>query len=165
MTITITTKMMWHPIGSQVACKVVFRPMPSGRVCNVSGDPLKALSNVVWVLRGHKQTCVLCICLGKCMVMTPPPAQYPSPNPFSSAVQTLLSMSFSVWSHRPPHAKASASCLSSKTFSRVHSWLLPCFPQLELRYWSFFWVCLLSDVILKGCSSSSGELDLCTPGL
>lgn len=27
--------MMWHPIGSQVACKVVFRPMPSGGECKV----------------------------------------------------------------------------------------------------------------------------------
>lgn len=33
--------MMWHPIGSQVACKVVFRPMPSGRLCKCLGTHLK----------------------------------------------------------------------------------------------------------------------------
>lgn len=33
-----------HPIGSQVACEVTFRPMPSGRVCKVSRDPLQASS-------------------------------------------------------------------------------------------------------------------------
>lgn len=57
------------------------------------------------------QTCVLCVCLGKCMVVTPPT---PTPTPLTQhipylppprAVQTLLSMSNSVWSHRPPHAK------------------------------------------------------------
>lgn len=84
MTIIIITKMMWHPIGSQVACKVVFRPMPSGSVCKVSGDPLKALSNVA------------CESFGVTCKHAYRAYPSPSPNPFPSAVQILLSMSFSV---------------------------------------------------------------------
>lgn len=69
----IITMKMWHPIGSQVACKVVFRPMPSGRLCKASGDPLKEPSSEGPIeCESFRVTCkhASCVCLGKCMVVT-----------------------------------------------------------------------------------------------
>lgn len=49
--------MMWHPISSQVACKVVFREMSSGGVCKVSGDPLKVPSEGPTECKSSRTTC------------------------------------------------------------------------------------------------------------
>ena len=58
----IMTIMMWHPIGSQVACKVVFRPMPSDGACQVSGDPLKAPSEGPIECESFRVTCKHAYC-------------------------------------------------------------------------------------------------------
>lgn len=55
--------MMWHPIGSQVACKVVFRPMPSGGVCKASGDPLKVPSEGPIECESFRVTCKHAYCV------------------------------------------------------------------------------------------------------
>lgn len=115
--------MMWHPIGSQVACKVVFRPMPSGGVCKVSGDPLRVPTKGPIKCKSFRVTCkrVLCVCLGKCMVVTPlhmSPYQPPSPVQCRHSCLRPTQCDLTVL-HMP---SPSASCLSSKRIFRVCSW-------------------------------------------
>lgn len=64
MTVMPTT-WTWRPGGLQVVCPVALSLVPSGGVCQVSGDPLKVPSEgPTQVLQGHMQTCVLFVCLG-----------------------------------------------------------------------------------------------------
>ncbi len=110
--------MMWHPIGSQVACKVVFRPMPSGGVCKVSWDPLKAPSEGPIECKSFRVTRkhAYCVWLGKCMVVAPPshlPHLVPTPVQYRHSCLCPLTVL-----HMP---SPSASCLSSKWVLRVHS--------------------------------------------
>lgn len=84
-----------RPGGLQVVCQVALSPVPSGGVCQVSGDPLKVPSEgPTHVLQGHVQTCVLFVCLGGmhgCDPHYPPPLTPPPIVP--SAAQTRLSPS------------------------------------------------------------------------
>ena len=143
--------MMWHPISSQVACKVVFGEMPSGGVCKVSGEPLKVPSEGPTECKSSRTTCKHAYCVsawGNAWLWHLPPSK--SISPLSSPVQWRHSRLCQTQCDLPilHMPSPSASCLSSKTILKVCSWTVgdskKCVPHCSetlsvcsIWFWTF----------------------------
>lgn len=122
----VNTAAVRHPGGLQVACPPLGS-VPSGRVCQVSGDPLKVPSEGPTECTSCRVTCKHAYCVsawGECMVVTPhpphPSLSTPSPLNRPGAAQTHLSLSSCVIS-RPPHAEPSCQASQFQDICRVSS--------------------------------------------